>query len=119
MDLLSLIFFYADDVLFVGEWLCSNFDNFARILRCFHASAGLKVNFSKSQVFGIGVLMGEITRCARILGCCAASLPFKYLGVPVGANMALKRHWQPILDWVQSRLSPRKLELSPLVIALR
>ncbi|KAM0043628.1 putative RNA-directed DNA polymerase [Helianthus debilis subsp. tardiflorus] len=39
---------YADDVLFVGEWSEENFHNLARLLRCFHLSSGLKVNFSKS-----------------------------------------------------------------------
>ncbi|XP_035838804.1 secreted RxLR effector protein 78-like [Helianthus annuus] len=38
---------YADDVLFMGEWTESNFHNLARMLRCFHLSLGLKVNFSK------------------------------------------------------------------------
>ena len=100
--------FHADDVLFVGEWLSSNFDNLARILRCFQANLRLKVNFNKSQVFGIGVSIGEITGGAHILGCCVTSLPFKYLGIPAGANMALQRHWQPILDRVRSRLSSLK-----------
>nr|KAJ0219112.1 hypothetical protein LSAT_V11C300103910 [Lactuca sativa] len=64
-----------DDVLFVGKWLSSNFDNLARILRCFHACAGLKVNF----IYGIGVSTSEVNGCACILGCNAASFSFKYL----------------------------------------
>ena len=85
--------FYSDDVMFMGKWSNSNFVNLARILRCFHASSGLKVNFHKSKVYGIGVSKTEIARCARILGCEAASFPFKYLGIPVGVNMSLKRNW--------------------------
>lgn len=45
--------FYADDALFVGEWSRSNLKNLARILKYFHVSSGLKVNFYKSKVFGI------------------------------------------------------------------
>nr|KAJ0214953.1 hypothetical protein LSAT_V11C300147850 [Lactuca sativa] len=97
--------FYADDAMFIGDWTSSNFINLARILRCFHASSGLKVNFHKSKVYGIGVSENEIASCARILGCEAASLPFKYLGVPVGANMSQKRSWQPVIDRVQNKLS--------------
>lgn len=82
---------YADEALFVGEWLNSNFDNLARILRCFAASSGLKVNFHKSQVYDIAVSEGEINGCTYILGCEAASFPFKYLGVSVGANMSLEK----------------------------
>ncbi|XP_035834166.1 secreted RxLR effector protein 78-like [Helianthus annuus] len=60
---------YADDALFVGEWSEDNFHNLARLLRCFHLSSGLKVNFSKSKVFGVGVGNGDISEMATILGC--------------------------------------------------
>lgn len=46
--------FYVDDALFIGEWSKANLKNLARILKCFHVSSGLKVNFHKSKVFGIG-----------------------------------------------------------------
>ncbi|KAL4560381.1 hypothetical protein LXL04_032531 [Taraxacum kok-saghyz] len=97
--------FYADDALFVGEWNISNFNNLSRILRCFNASSGLKVNFHKSQVYGFGVAKQEVADCAQILGCAVGEMPFKYLGVPVGANMARRKSWQPIIERMQSRLS--------------
>lgn len=78
---------YADDALFLGEWSRSNLKNLARILRCFHISSGLKVNYHKSKVFGIGVSASETVHWANLLGCAAGALPFDYLGVPVGANM--------------------------------
>ena len=46
---------YADDALFVGEWSKHSIKNLARILRCFHVASGLKVNFNKSKVLGVGV----------------------------------------------------------------
>lgn len=84
--------FYVDDALFVGEWNQDNIKNLARVLRCFQVASGLKVNFSKSRVFGIEVDMHEVTRWAAPLGCEPASLSFTYLGIPVGANMKLKKH---------------------------
>lgn len=83
-------FFYADDALFVGEWSSLNPCNIGRIIRCFYVTLGLKVNFHKSKVFGIGVNEDEVSTCTRILGCEAASFPFIYLGVLVGANMSIK-----------------------------
>lgn len=100
--------FYADDVLFVGEWSHSNLINLARILKSFHVSSRLKVNFHKSRVFGIGANPQETTKWASILGCEAGSLPFNYLGVPVGANMNLKKHWKPIIKKFHSMLSSWK-----------
>ncbi|CAI9265593.1 unnamed protein product [Lactuca saligna] len=66
-------------------------------IECFHAISRLKVNFHKSKVCGVGVSEREISNCGRVLGCDAASFPFKYLGVLVGANTKLKRNWQPAL----------------------
>nr|KAJ0217183.1 hypothetical protein LSAT_V11C300125490 [Lactuca sativa] len=100
--------FYADDALFLGEWSKANINDLARILRCFYASLGLKVNFCKSQVFGIAASQQQVNRWARLLGCELSSLPFIYLGVSVGANMKLKKHWRPILNRFNSKLSEWK-----------
>lgn len=54
--------FYADDALFVGEWMKDNIKNLEIVLICFHVASGLKVNFNKSWVFGIGVNMQEVNR---------------------------------------------------------
>lgn len=71
--------FYADDALFVGEWSRRNIVNLARILRCFHVASGLKVNFSKSKVYGIGASQHEVSLWSTPLGCEPSSLPFTYL----------------------------------------
>nr|KAJ0217922.1 hypothetical protein LSAT_V11C300121640 [Lactuca sativa] len=81
--------FYADDALFIAEWSRSNLKNLARILRCFHATSGLKV-------YGVGISDRELACSARVLGCDAGSFPFNYLGVP------------PIIDRVHARLSSWK-----------
>ncbi|XP_023773246.2 uncharacterized protein LOC111921907 [Lactuca sativa] len=97
-----------DDALFVGEWSEENIKNLARILRCFHVSSGLQVNFSKSRVFGIGVDHREVETLAKPLGCEPAKLPFTYLGVPIGANMKLLKNWKPVIEKLQARLSTWK-----------
>ncbi|XP_023759766.1 uncharacterized protein LOC111908165 [Lactuca sativa] len=99
---------HADDALFIGEWSRNNISNLARILHCFHVSSGLKVNFNKSKVFGVGSDMQEVARWASTLGCEPSALPFTYLGVPVGANMNLKKNWEPIIERFRSKLSKWK-----------
>lgn len=84
--------FYANDALFVGEWSRSNLKNLVRILKCFQVSSGLKVNFHKSRVFDIGANPLEVANWSGILVCEPGSLPFTDLGVPIGANMNLKKH---------------------------
>lgn len=49
------------------------------------------MNFNKSRVFGIGVDFEEVCEWDGPLGCAPSSLPFTYLGVPVGENMNRKK----------------------------
>lgn len=42
------------------------------------------------------------------MGCKAPSFPFKYLEVPVGANMSLKRYLHLVVERVQNQLSSWK-----------
>lgn len=61
--------FNADDALFIGEWNKGNIKNMALILRCFHVTSGLKVNFHKSRVFGIVVDVRKVSGWEIPLGC--------------------------------------------------
>lgn len=103
--------FYVDDALFIAKWSQSNLKNLARIRQCFHVTYGLKVNYHKSKVFGIGVSELESTNWANILGCEPGTLPFNYLGVPVGANMNLAKNWRPVIEKFQSKLSMWKSKM--------
>ncbi|KAJ0523823.1 putative reverse transcriptase zinc-binding domain-containing protein [Helianthus annuus] len=42
---------------------------------------------------------------ASILKCRRGFFPFKYLGLQVGANMNLVKHWKPVVDTFKKRLS--------------
>ncbi|GJT36173.1 reverse transcriptase domain, reverse transcriptase zinc-binding domain protein [Tanacetum coccineum] len=46
---------FADDTIFFGEWSKENARALMCILKCFEEVSGLKVNFSKSKLYGIGV----------------------------------------------------------------
>ncbi|XP_071707965.1 uncharacterized protein [Rutidosis leptorrhynchoides] len=87
---------FADDVLFVGEWNDTNACNLLSILGCFFSVSGLKINLSKSLVYGVGVDSLEIM--ASMLGCSPGSMPFKFLGLPVGQNMHRSEGWEYIID---------------------
>ncbi|GJV51737.1 putative RNA-directed DNA polymerase, eukaryota, reverse transcriptase zinc-binding domain protein [Tanacetum coccineum] len=55
---------YADDALFFGKWSRSNARNLVLILKCFEEASGLKVNLSKSRLFGVGVNLDEVEAVA-------------------------------------------------------
>ncbi|XP_071739716.1 uncharacterized protein [Rutidosis leptorrhynchoides] len=62
---------YADDTNFFGEWSRTNARNLISILKCFKLSSGLKVNFSKSCLYGAGVKHDEVVLFANRMGCLA------------------------------------------------
>nr|KAJ0214448.1 hypothetical protein LSAT_V11C400195850 [Lactuca sativa] len=96
---------YADDVIFMGSWSSENIKNLIRILRCFELPSGLKINMSKSRLFGFGVQNYELEMVARSFNFLIGLLPFTYLGLPVGASMTRVSLWKPIIDNFQVKLS--------------
>ncbi|GJR00332.1 RNA-directed DNA polymerase, eukaryota [Tanacetum coccineum] len=102
--------FYADDVIFLGEWNVINVSNIVLLLQCFFLVSGLKINLAKCRLMGVGVPIGEITEMANIIGCEASTIPFVYLGVPVGANMTRIGSWKDLIDKFKTRLSRWKVK---------
>ncbi|GJW97306.1 RNA-directed DNA polymerase, eukaryota, reverse transcriptase zinc-binding domain protein [Tanacetum coccineum] len=71
--------FYADDVMFVGQWCDSNINTLVHALECFHRASGLKINMSKSKILGIHVEAVKVKQAASKLGCLILNTPFSYL----------------------------------------
>ncbi|XP_071694765.1 uncharacterized protein [Rutidosis leptorrhynchoides] len=66
---------------------------------------GLKINFNKSHIFGLGVPSSEIDLMAHRVGCKVGDFPFTYLGLPMGRNMNRVESWKPVTEKFNSRLS--------------
>nr|GEV78055.1 RNA-directed DNA polymerase, eukaryota, reverse transcriptase zinc-binding domain protein [Tanacetum cinerariifolium] len=98
-------FFFADDALFIGEWSRANIKSMASILECFHRVSGLKINFHKSNIAGVGVPFEEVNHFSQIAGCNAMQSSFLYLGLPVDCKMANTKSCDPILDKFSKYLS--------------
>lgn len=75
------------------------------ILWSFQLTSGLKINFSKSQLCGIGVSEEELQLFANILDCKIVELPIKYLGLPLGANPKRIATWKPIIEKMERKLA--------------
>ncbi|GJT16071.1 retrotransposon protein, putative, ty1-copia subclass [Tanacetum coccineum] len=48
-------FFFADDVVILTEWGRNDLENITRSLHSFYWASGLKLNISKSNLYGVGV----------------------------------------------------------------
>nr|GFB53591.1 transposon TX1 uncharacterized [Tanacetum cinerariifolium] len=95
---------YADDVLFFGEWSKYNATNLTHLIECYHEVSGLKVNFSKSCLYGVGVPYSDVVSLARYIKCSHGSLPFMYLGLPVGKNIMKSTNWNGVIDRFSKKL---------------
>ncbi|GJR68620.1 putative RNA-directed DNA polymerase, eukaryota, reverse transcriptase zinc-binding domain protein [Tanacetum coccineum] len=92
---------YADDALFFGKWSRSNANTLIHILNCFEEESGLKVNLAKSRIFRIGVDIEEVKILYSSLGCTHDSIPFLYLGLPVGKKMHICEGWDVVINRIR------------------
>ncbi|GKD03225.1 hypothetical protein Tco_1178199 [Tanacetum coccineum] len=102
--------FYVDDVM-LGEWDDTNITNLIIILNCFYLVSGLRLNLHKSKLYEVGVALEDVEQCSGVIGCSTASLPFTYLGLPVGSNMNIKSNWDELILKVQKKLANWKIML--------
>ncbi|GKC07706.1 RNA-directed DNA polymerase, eukaryota, reverse transcriptase zinc-binding domain protein [Tanacetum coccineum] len=104
-------FFFADDVVILTDWNTNDMKNIVRTLNSFYMASGLKINISKSNVYGVGVSKENLEAMSTLTGCLAGSLPFTYLGLPIGKNMKLTDSWCVMVDKFKSELSSWKANL--------
>ncbi|CAL5336186.1 unnamed protein product [Camellia sinensis] len=99
---------FADDTIIFCEANWDEIRVLKRILRCFEVMSGLKINFHKSIVCGIGVEEELVKEFANNLNCLSQSLPLSYLGLPLGANPRKKSTWKPVVEKVKKKLASWK-----------
>ncbi|GJT65593.1 RNA-directed DNA polymerase, eukaryota [Tanacetum coccineum] len=101
--------FYADDVIFMGQWSESNIITIVHALDCFHKASGLRMNLQKSKLLGIAVEDEKVSRAAMKMGCCTLKTLF-YRGYKSGGMMTRIKSWDEIVAKLHSRLSKWKLK---------
>nr|GEZ82439.1 RNA-directed DNA polymerase, eukaryota, reverse transcriptase zinc-binding domain protein [Tanacetum cinerariifolium] len=60
--------FYADDVIFIGDWSSSNLRGIMNILRCFSLLSGMSINIHKSHILGVGIPEVNVAKAAKSIG---------------------------------------------------
>jgi len=101
---------FADDTLFFCKPHESNLGYLRCILLLFEAMSGLKVNLAKNVLIPIGEVP-NLPQLAHFFGCRVDSLPFTYLGIPLGASYKSKIVWEPVTEKFQRRLAGWKSKL--------
>ncbi len=74
------------------------------ILQSFAQSTGLKINYHKSYMIPINVPKEDKEILAGTFGCKTGSMPFTYLGLPVGTTKPRIAEFAPLIDRVERKL---------------
>lgn len=73
------------------------------LLNTFAYSIGLGVNYSKSQMIPINLSSSKAESLATF-GCQLGSMPFTYLGLPMGTTKPRIEDLSPIMDRIERRI---------------
>ena len=95
---------YADDTLLILLGDARTLFNLKCLLRSFSDSSGLHVNFRKSFLVPINLADEKVIHLARTFGCSIGSMPFTYLGLPLGLTKPTLQEFTPLLTKIEKRL---------------
>ncbi|XP_028052395.1 uncharacterized protein LOC114256899 [Camellia sinensis] len=102
---------FADNTIIFCERDLEEVKNLKGVLRCFEVMSGLKINYHKSVVCGVGFQKEQTKKFAQTLNCLTKRMPFNFLGLPLGANPRRKNIWVPVVEKVKKKLSSWKRKL--------
>jgi len=105
---------FADDTLLIGVKSWANVRALRAVLLLFESISGLKVNFHKSMLFGVGVVVSWLHEAASVMNCKHSQLPFLYLGLPIGGDPRRLQFWYPLVERIRSWLTGWKCTNSSL-----
>ncbi|XP_058786284.1 uncharacterized protein LOC131660936 [Vicia villosa] len=72
---------FADDTIIFGESDHHNLWSWKTILRGFELMSGLRINFRKSNIYGINLPVATMQQISTFMSCGMGSTPFNFLGV--------------------------------------
>lgn len=103
---------YADDTLLYVKASGRELFTLKALLQYFAQGTGLKVNYHKSCLIPINISDEKADLLAGVFGYKVGSLPFTYLGLPLGTTKLRVIDFAPLVDRVERRLSANAAFLS-------
>jgi hypothetical protein len=103
---------YADDTLLIVPADRLQLRALKETLEKYSKSTGLRINYSKSQLVPINVPDDLVTLLAEDFGCQVGTMPFTYLGLPLGTTRPTMRDMMPLVCRLERKLSSSSSFLS-------
>jgi hypothetical protein len=75
------------------------------LLESFSTSTGLRVNYKKSCLVPLNMCDGKAQQLAGVFGCKLETLPFTYLGLPLGTTKPRVEHYGFMMSKIERRLT--------------
>jgi len=75
------------------------------VLLLFEDISGVKVNFNKSMLTGVNVPNSWLREATSVMNYRTGSIPFVYLGLPIGGDLRKLSFWKPVIDHIVSWFS--------------
>ncbi|XP_026378908.1 uncharacterized protein LOC113273390 [Papaver somniferum] len=98
---------FADDTLIFVDASVDEIRRLLLILNTFELLTGMKLNLEKSSMISGGE-DDMVKDLAMELGCKVEKLPFKYLGLPVGATARNATVWEEVIQRMERKLATWK-----------
>ncbi|GKV49366.1 hypothetical protein SLEP1_g56121 [Rubroshorea leprosula] len=96
---------FADDLIIFTDGASSSLSAINNVLTQFYQLSGLKVNYSKSEIFCCGISSEEIKKLTAAYGFKAGVLPVRYLGVPLITGKLTEKDLKPLVSKITERMS--------------
>jgi hypothetical protein len=96
---------YADDTILIMKASQRELFYLKGLLQSFTESTGLKVNYSKSQMIPLNMSQEQAAILSSTFGCQLGTLPFTYLGLPMGTTKPRVEDYMPLMDKTERRLT--------------
>src|SRR3954471_23217879 len=92
---------YADDTFLIMQADVDQVRVLKDALQVFSQSTGLAINYRKSSMYPINLDDANLSTLATAFGCQTGSLPFTYLGLPVGTTRTKMMDLLPLVDCME------------------
>lgn len=92
---------FTEDTMLICDGYTENLWSIKAILRGFKLASGLRVNLSKNHIYEVNLAQEVLQISSSFLDCKIGTMPFKFLGIPVGASLRRRSTWNSIVDIIK------------------